>query len=253
MLVQIMLMQAEFVQTALVITHILAGTTALIVAPVAMAVRKGGKSHKRWGWIFFWAMFVIFVSAVALLAFRPNVFLFIISILSFYAVFSGTRSLRRKRPERGQKATWLDWLGAVVAFLAGLSFILWGALPLIGLASSDIPVSFSVLSIAFGTFLAQMAWTDLRSFVIPSKDRNWWWYYHMDRMLSGYLAAVTAFMVQNVGPRLPESLEWTVWALPGLVGGIFVGQWIGYYKRKFAAHASKMERVAAPLAVSKEQ
>lgn len=252
MLIQIMLMQAEFVQTVLVIAHILAGTAALIVAPVAMVVRKGGKSHKRWGWVFFWAMFVIFVSAVALLAFRPNVFLFIISILSFYAVFSGTRSLRRKRPQRGQRATWLDWFGAGVALLAGLSFILWGALPLLGLTSSDVPVSFSILGIAFGAFLAQMAWVDLRSFVTPPKDRNWWWYYHMDRMLSGYLAAVTAFMVQNVGPLLPESLEWTVWALPGVVGGIFVGQWIGYYKRKFAAHASKEGRTPSHL-VLKEQ
>ena len=245
--------QLEFIQTALVIAHVAAGTTALVVAPVAMVVRKGGKAHRRWGLVFFWAMFVIFVSAVALLAFRPNLFLFIISVLSFYAVFSGTRSLRRKRPERGQSAAWLDWFGAAVALLAGLSFILWGTLPLLGLTSSDVPLSFSILGVVFGFFLTQMAWTDLRSFVIPSQDRNWWWFYHMDRMLSGYLAAVTAFMVQNVGPLLPESLEWTVWAAPGVIGGFFVGKWIGHYKRKFAAHASKVDRTPSNLVALKEQ
>ena len=229
----------EFIQTVLVIAHIAAGTTALVVAPVAMVVRKGGKAHRRWGLVFFWAMFVIFVSAVALLAFRPNVFLFIISILSFYAVFSGTRSLRRKRPEKGQRATWLDWLGAVVALFAGLSFIFWGTLPLLGLTRGDVPLSFSILGIAFGLFLTQMAWTDLRSFVIPPQDRNWWWFYHMDRLLSGYIAAVTAFMVQNVGPLLPAGLEWTVWAAPGVVGGMLISRWIGHYKRKFAAHTPK--------------
>ena len=238
-----------FIHTALTVLHISAGTTALLVAPVAVAVRKGGKAHKRWGWVFFWAMFTIFVSAIALLAFRPNIFLFIISILSFYAVFSGTRSLRRKRPERGQNATWLDWFGAAVALLAGISFILWGAAPLLGLAQAETPVSFSILGIAFGYVLAQMAVVDLRSFRTPSKDRNWWWYYHMDRMLSGYIAAVTAFMVQNVGPRLPESLEWTVWVAPGVIGGVLISRWIGHYKRKFAAHASEV-RITSQIQVT---
>ena len=223
------------IQTALIITHIGAGTAALIVAPVAMAVRKGGKAHKRWGRVFFWAMFVIFVSALALLAFRPNIFLFIISILSFYSVFSGTRALGRKRPEKGQKATWLDLFGAVAALLAGLSFILWGTLPLLGIAETGVTTSFSILGIAFGYVLAQMGVVDLHSFATPSKDRNWWWYYHMERMLGGYIAAVTAFMVQNVGPKLPESLEWTVWTTPGVIGGMLIGRWIAHYKRKFEA------------------
>ena len=87
-------------------------------------------------------------------------------------------------------------------------------MPLLRLTQSDVSVSFSILGLAFGYFLAQTAVTDFRSFVTPSPDRNWWWYYHMDRMVGGYLAAVTAFMVQNVGPLLPESLEWTVWVAP---------------------------------------
>ena len=225
----------------LTIFHITVGTTALVVAPVAMVVRKGGKAHRLWGWVFFWAMFAIFLSALALLVFRPNVFLFIISILSFYLVFSGTRALHRKRPDRGQKATWLDWTGAGIALAAGLGFVLWGALPLLRLTQSDVSVSFSILGLAFGYFLAQTAVTDFRSFVTPSPDRNWWWYYHMDRMVGGYLAAVTAFMVQNVGPLLPESLEWTVWVAPGLIGGLLLGRWIAHYKRLFAARSASSE------------
>ncbi len=233
-------------ETLLVVTHVAMGVTALLVAPVAMVVRKGGKAHRRWGWVFFWAMLVIFVTALALLAYRPNVFLFIISILSFYAVFSGTRSLRRKRPQRGQKATPLDWFGAAVALVAGAAFVLWGVLPLLGLTAGEFPVSFSILGIVFGYFLAQMAVVDLRSFVTPSQDRNWWWYYHMDRMLSGYLAAVTAFMVQNVGPLLPGGLEWTVWVAPGVIGGVLVSRWIAYYKRLFGAKQSLAVKIEQP-------
>ena len=120
-------------ETLLLFTHVGAGITALVVAPVAMLTQKGGAAHRRWGRVYFWAMFVIFVSALALLVVRPNVFLFIISILSFYGAFSGVRSLRRKHPERGERAALLDWLGASIALLAGVSFIVWGVLPLTGL------------------------------------------------------------------------------------------------------------------------
>ncbi len=92
-----------------VVLHVAAGFVALVMAPIAMWTQKGGKQHRRWGKVYFWAMFVIFVTALALVYFRPNFFLLMISFLSFYCAFSGYRALFRKRP--GQ-ATWLDWLGA---------------------------------------------------------------------------------------------------------------------------------------------
>ena len=106
------------VETLLVVTHVSAGFTALVVAPVAMLTRKGSGVHKRWGRVYFWAMAVIFVTALALLLFRPNVFLFFISVLSFYGAFSGVRSLGRKNPAKGQGAKVLVALAAVVAVLA---------------------------------------------------------------------------------------------------------------------------------------
>ena len=36
--------------------HIAAGFTGFFVAPVALAVRKGGVAHRGWGRVFFWAM-----------------------------------------------------------------------------------------------------------------------------------------------------------------------------------------------------
>ena len=219
-------------ETLLIFTHVGAGITALIFAPVAMLTQKGGAVHRRWGRVYFWAMFVIFISALALLVVRPNIFLFIISILSFYGAFSGVRSLRRKHPER---AAPLDWGAATIALSAGVGFIVWGALPLAGLTVSETPTAFSILGIAFGFFLGKDALNDLKSFRRPSPDPMWWWTYHLERMVGSYLAAVTAFMVQNVGPRLPEELAWTVWVAPGLLGGIGIGFWVRHYQKKFAA------------------
>ncbi len=222
-------------ETVLVLTHVGAGVTALVVAPVAMLTRKGGGAHRRWGRIYFWAMFVIFITALAVLLFRPNVFLFIISILSFYGAFSGVRSLRRKRPEQGERAARLDWGAASLALLAGVSFIVWGALPLLGLVAGETPIAFSVLGIVFGGVLGKDALNDLQSFRRPNPDPMWWWTYHLERMVGSYLAAVTAFMVQNVAPLLPEALEWTVWVAPGILGGVGISFWVRHYRKKFAS------------------
>ena len=221
-------------ETLLIFTHVGAGITALIFAPLAMLTQKGGSAHRRWGRVYFWAMFVIFVSALALLVVRPNVFLFIISILSFYGAFTGVRALRRKHPERGERAALLDWVAASVALVAGVSFVVWGVLPLLNLSVSETPVAFSLLGIGFGIFLSKDAWADLKSFRRPSPQPNWWLTYHLERMVGSYLAAVTAFMVQNVGPHLPADLAWTVWVAPGLLGGVGISFWIRYYQKEFA-------------------
>ncbi len=96
--------------------------------------------------------------------------------------------------------------------------------------------AFPVLGIVFGLALAKDALDDLTSFRRPSRDPLWWWTYHLERMVGSYLAAVTAFMVQNVGPRLPEALEWTVWVMPGVLGGVGVALWMRYYRKKFRSN-----------------
>ncbi len=223
------------IETLLVLSHVGAGITALFVAPVAMLTRKGGNAHKRWGRVYFWAMTLIFITALLLLTVRPNIFLTLISVLSFYGVFSGVRSLKRKNPAQGQGPTWPDVLAARLALAAGLVFILWGGSTLAGLGGLELPSTFSVLGIVFGIVLSKDAWGDLKSFRRPNPDPRWWWTYHLERMVGSYLAAVTAFLVQNAGPLLPDSLAWVVWVAPGVLGGFGIALWIRYYQKKFAA------------------
>lgn len=220
-------------EALLVLLHVAAGTFALVLAPIAITTRKGGRNHCLGGRVYFWAMAVLFITALGLLVVRPNIFLLIISVLSFYGAFSGTRALARKRPQVGQGPTPFVWGGAWLALAAGMGFIAWGVLTLLGLWESIVPRAFSYLGVGFGVLLSHDAWSDLRSFRQPSSDPTWWWFYHMERMLGSYIAAVTAFMVQTVGPRLPVGLEWTVWIAPGLVGGVGISFWIRYYRLRF--------------------
>ena len=219
---------------AILLTHVLAGVTALAMAPLALLARKGGTAHRRWGTLYFWAMFAIFASSLAVMTYRPNAFLLCIAVLAFYSAFSGYRVLHRKRPQRGRGAAWLDWAGASLALGSGAGGAAWGVGSLVGWLPLSVGTAFSGLGIAFGALLGKQALEDLRGFRRPAEDRNWWWYVHMDRMLTSSIAALTAFLVQNVGRHLAPEVGWLVWVLPGLLGGPAIGYWVSSYRRRFA-------------------
>src|SRR5438034_2073134 len=83
-----------------------------------MLTAKGGRTHRRWGKVYFWAMAAVALTAVVLAVWRPVVFLALLAVFSFYSAFSGYRSLFRKRPREGAHASALDWTAAIVTFAA---------------------------------------------------------------------------------------------------------------------------------------
>lgn len=217
----------------LVLSHVVAGSLGLLVAPLAMLTVKGGPAHRLWGKIFFWSMFWIFASTLGLMFFRFNFFLLIIAVLSFYTALTGYRVLYLKRPQQGDAPIWLDWMGSGVAALAGAGFAGWGALGVMGLLDTAIPGAFFILGMVFGSSLLATAIPDFIRYMRPPADRNAWWYEHMNRMLSAYIAMVTAFLVQNVGRHLSPDVQWVTWVLPGIIGGPLISLWIGHYRKKF--------------------
>ena len=225
--------------SVVIVVHVLAAIFALVVAPIAMVTQKGGKNHRQWGKSYFWAMFVTNIGAFILLGWRFNLFLFGVTVLSFYAAITGYRVLYRKQARLVGGATRFDWAAAWVVLVIGIGLLLWGVLTALGITPLRIPndggmfVVFVILPIVFGLSIAKDALTDLRSFRNPSPDRNWWWYYHMERMLGSYLALTTALMVQQVGPRLPDSIAWIVWIAPAILGSIGIARWIAYYQNRF--------------------
>jgi hypothetical protein len=228
------------------LSHILAGVLALVIAPVAMIVRKGGVNHRRWGKVYYWSMAWIFVSTAALVLFRPNIFLLAVGVLSFYQAFSGERVLRMKRPERDRPQA-IDWAGASVAVASGAAVILWGAGLALGLIGGeqpgDLALAFSALGIFFGLAVIQAGIADMRRFRAPPGEPRAWWYHHMSGMLGSYVGAVTAFMVQTVSRWMynVEALApyaWVVWVLPAAVGSPLIALWIASYRRKFSATAA---------------
>ena len=215
-------------------SHVLAGMIGLIVAPLAMAVTKGGVWHRRFGKLFFWMMTWILLSVIGLAFFRFSFFLTIIAILSFYAAFTGYRVLYHKNPQKGDGPTAIDWAGSIIALVSGVGMFA------VGIASLAMPGSMglvpygvgSVLGIVFGLNLAASAIFDLRRFVKPSTDRSQWLYDHINRMSSAFIAMLTAFLVQQGSRFMPADWAWVLWVAPGVIGGTLIARYISQFRAR---------------------
>src|SRR5262249_47668818 len=106
--------------------HILAGTVALLVAPIALLTVKGGPTHRRWGKVYFWAMAVVAATAIVVGFWRGLLFLMLIAVFSFYFALSGYRVLYHKRPDLGQRPTSLDWTAVGITLATSAALIVLG-------------------------------------------------------------------------------------------------------------------------------
>jgi hypothetical protein len=219
---------------ALLTLHMAAGVAALVVAPLAMVTVKGGPAHRRWGAVYYWAMAVVAATAVVLAVWRPNPFLALVAVFSFYFAFRGRRVLGHKRPEHGEAPAALDWVAAISTAIAS------GALVLLGVVQPTAAwAELGRVAVVFGALGLLLAGLDVRRFRRPPADPNAWWFTHMTGMLGSYLATVSAFSVVNF-TFLPTTLRW-LW--PTVIGTPLIALWVAYYKRRRAA---RRERAAAP-------
>jgi uncharacterized membrane protein len=209
--------------------HIGAGFIALTTGLVPMFSEKGGKAHVFWGNVFYWAMFL--VALTALIRFKMEfrlIFLAGIAVFSFYSTFTGARLVRMKK---NLKPEFIDWFGAVLTVLSA-----FGMMTFSFLAYQKGITFYTVLFALFGIFSLVMATEDLRVFsgkkvidnTVPFQAR-YWFQNHISRMGGAYIATVTAFLVVNNPPYIPGLV---VWIAPGVIGGIIIGRTRKYYMKK---------------------
>lgn len=205
--------------------HIAAGSIALFAGPGAMLTVKGGLWHRRWGRVYVWAMGVVAVTALVLATVRPNLFLALVAVFSFYLAFIGQRTIARRRLPQGRRVTGLDWGGAVVAGAGAVGLLIYVLLPREGRRPGVWPVA-----LIFGLLGLLLVGRELRSFWRPDAESRAWWYRHMGNMLGAYIATVSAFSVVNF-TVLPPIIRW-LW--PTAVGVPLIGLWVRHYRRRFA-------------------
>lgn len=211
--------------------HIASGIVAFLCAPIALLTKKGGRTHRRWGKVYFWAMAIVAASALFLSIMLPILFLALVAVFSFYAAFAGYRVLSLKDLSRGGRAHLIDWTAALVTFFSSVSLAVFGATRPHML--SALPRLVPVLLGCLGVLLSGRS---LLVFLRPPSDRQFWWFEHMTGMIASYIAAFSAFSVVNLGPHFGNA--WWVWLWPTIVGVPAIRVWKSYYRKKFSVKSN---------------
>jgi hypothetical protein len=186
--------------SVLLAVHITAGTLGLIAAVLATvnkALNLPHWWHVRTGNTFVMAMATIFITATAMSLLKPNVFLLLVGVFSFYMAFSGWRYAKN----RTGKPTLLDWLTVSSMLTVSVIMIVFGIY--LNTAGNGL----GVVVIVFGFIGGALSLTDYRSLRKGGLTGKLRITRHLTMMLGGAIAALTAFTVVNV-EMTPVFIPW---------------------------------------------
>lgn len=170
--------------------HIGCGFFLAVAGLLPILARKGSSLHRWAGRTFVALMSLLLATAWVMTALRFNAYFAALSATATLTVFSGTRVLKRKRPDLDprQRATPLDW----AATLAVVGVGLWALILLLtGRTTSPRPTT---IALVYACFLYG-GW-DLWRFIQPTAwpfSPDLWTYEHLVKMLSAYGAVLSAF------------------------------------------------------------
>ena len=219
---------------SLLALHIAAGSIALASMIVPMIATKGGRTHRRAGWVFVASMATVAVTALlmsgARVLFDPRpeakafgYFLLVVALLTGAAVSAGVRVLQFKKRTSARVHWWDTGLPLVLAAASA-------ALGVHGIARGQ------TLFIAFAALGLLNATGSLRYWLRPPTSPMHWWFEHMNGMLTGCVAATTAFLVIG-GSRL-GIWPLAAWLTPALIGAPGIAIWTRFYRNKFKAQGT---------------
>lgn len=180
--------------------HVIAGSMALLLGPVPMVSRKGGRLHRAVGKVFCAAMACSSASAFVLALVVHSNLLLTIAVLTAVLIFSGMRAPSFRR---GDSPYWIDDLSCILLACFGV-WLLW--------RSSSI---LDVTGLFFGVFsliLSALQWKR------QHETRPDWLLAHIAGMGGAYVATVTAFLVVNLR-FLPKPVTFIV---PTIIGVLLI-------------------------------
>lgn len=215
----------------LLLSHAVSGGLVLLIGLLNFLNRKGAKYHRLFGKIYVGTMWWLCLSAFLIISFyRFSFFLMVIGILTFYSSFVGVRVVRRKKPGT---ESWYDWAVAAITGLFGVGLIIYGIRFFVLTEGFHL---LGMLSLIFGFITLQSGVRDLRFFNNSRRisEKRWWLYQHVGAMGGSYIAAITAFAVQNSEVFIPnDSLNWLAWIVPAIIGTPVISLINRKYRRKY--------------------
>jgi uncharacterized membrane protein len=190
----------------LLIVHVLLGSIGLLVGSIIIFLKKGDAVHRKLGKVFSYAMLLSGVSALVLATIHPNQFLFAIGIFTIYLIGTGHRLIYlRLLGDTTAKPSWVDWTLSLLMLTFGALLVCYGSYNLV--SSGNL---FSIALVFFGLIGLSGVWQDYKYYKGIEKSKMYWLKTHIARMTGGYIAASTAFLVNNVEllPSIPSLFYW---------------------------------------------
>lgn len=202
-------MISEKIIQVIIFIHAAFGGLALLSGLVAILSKKGSLVHKKSGLIFFYSMLIsaIIAMVVAVLPNHESPFLFAIGIFSTYFILTGFRALQFKKgiPKLVDK---------IISITMLCTAILMILLPLI------LTKSINIVLTAFGILSFILSFRDLKLYQNHEKLKANWLKIHLGKMMGGYIAATTAFVVVN---NYFSSIY--NWFIPAIIGIPYIFFW----------------------------
>ena len=199
--------------------HILAGIFALLSSAFAVYSEKGKRIHVLSGKIYFWSMFVIFLTAIPMSIINSNIFLFLIAIFSFYQAFTGMRFARNRKGI----ATILDWAAVCLMVLTGVGMLILATIYFTNYNSQYIVL------LVFGFLAVFLGYSDYKSHKNKTAIGNKRIAKHLTNMMGGTIAVITAVLVINVDIDIDIDIDiepvWIWWVLPTALIVPFIVWW----------------------------
>jgi len=235
---------------ALVLVHALAGLVVLLSLPVPLIARKGGKAHRRAGWVFVAAMAAVALTggvisltwltspeliapaAAELDAAQRDpvfnqirslgVFFATVGVMSAAAIWHGISGLRLKQAAPETWASTPDHVAYIATCVVGAALLVLGL------------VQMQMLFIAFGGLALWGGIGDARFVRRPPSTRGAWLIRHLQAMLGGATAAITAFSALTLRRQFPELGGFAIgfWLVPVAIGVGATVVWTRVYKRR---------------------
>jgi len=194
------------VYTILLIIHIVGGSLALLSAAGAVSTKIFDISHTwhvRSGRLFFIGMTMVFLTTLPMTLIRPNLFLFLIGIFSFYLAWTGWRRAKNRSGIPGKQ----DVAAVIIMGATGLVMLGWGGWLIYSGDGNGITL------MVFGGIGGLLSFREFRQFrkgPVKGKARI---RAHLVSMMAATIAAVTAFLVVNV----ETDPVWVAWLLPTVI------------------------------------
>lgn len=237
------------------VIHALAGLAVLVALPIPLIAKKGGPAHRKAGWVFVAAMAVVSVTGLLIalswatipLTVKPPsgvatpeaiaraehnyrafaLFFTTIAVLSASAVWHGMSALRLKQVEPD------TWVRPVDHF-AYLATIVTGA----ALLSLGLGVGQLLFSI-FGAVALFSGLGDAHFVLRGRHQPKAWLVRHLQSMLGGATAALTAFSALTLRNYLgtDHAFAASAWLVPIVLGVGASWAWTRHYQRRPRPHA----------------